>query len=316
MIHWFLVKIFLLIFVASLFGTFILEFIFRFFGTRGYLGNLFPNIRGGIPKGMGLIPFILLSLLMLPDFNFLILIIGIFAFLDDIVGTTPSLIGIEFGQLTRVIGFILVIVFGFYFGLGLSSILIALMIQPFSVSDRQPGSTCMLTMILCILTIIVMFIVGSPDYLELPAYYTPLVIFIIVLGYCHLDFGGRIMLGEVGNHSLAVALGCAFYLVGGFWAVLILFIVSICLTVFVRRNTLAPFLIGKLGIPNPTFGDFFMDVLTGGSLGDLIRGLVFGTKQKNVTSKWKIKLGFRRLYYNPYAPNHGRYESSRRLDRG
>ena len=67
------------VFVLSIAGTMVLEYIFRYFGTKGYLGNLYPNIRGGIPKAIGIIPFILLSFLLLPPFNSLVLVIGIFA---------------------------------------------------------------------------------------------------------------------------------------------------------------------------------------------------------------------------------------------
>ena len=74
------------VFVLSLLGTAVLDIIFRFLGKRGYLGNLFPNVRGGIPRGIGLVPFLILSLYFLPGYNSLILIIGIFAFIDDMMG--------------------------------------------------------------------------------------------------------------------------------------------------------------------------------------------------------------------------------------
>ena len=60
--------------------------LFRFLGKRGYLGNLYPNVRGGIPRGVGIVPFAILALYFLPKFNNLVLIIGIFAFIDDIFG--------------------------------------------------------------------------------------------------------------------------------------------------------------------------------------------------------------------------------------
>ena len=109
------------------------------------------------------------------------------------------------------------------------------------------------------------------------------------------------MLGEVGNHTFGVALGVAFYLVGGFWWLLLLFLITTALIAFVRRNTLKVFFRQRLGLVNPTFGDYFMDVLTGGGLGDLIRKLVLKEKQYPVTSPLLVSLGFRRLLYNPYA---------------
>ena len=159
----------------------------------------------------------------------------------------------------------------------------------------------MVTIIMCIVTMIIMVLVGSSSVGGLLAIYTPLLILVVCLGYCPLDFSGKIMLGEVGNHTFGVALGVAFYLVGGFWWLLLLFLITTALIAFVRRNTLKVFFRQRLGLVNPTFGDYFMDVLTGGGLGDLIRKLVFKEKQYPVTSPLLVSLGFRRLLYNPYA---------------
>ena len=190
---------------------------------------------------------------------------------------------------------------GLYMDLGWAAIFIALLVQPLNISDMQPGSCCMVTIIMSILTVIAMLIVGTAPIEELPAIYTPLLILITCLGYCPLDFSGKIMLGEVGNHSFAVALGIAFYLIGGFWWLILFFIITVCLTAFVRRSTLRIFLRQKLNIPNPTFGDYFMDVLTGGGLGDLIRRIILKNEQPIITNDALIQLGFRRLLYNPYA---------------
>ena len=290
------------VFVLSALGTAVLNIIFRFFGTRGYLGNLFPNVRGGIPRAIGVVPFVILSFYMLPRFNNLVLIIGIFALIDDILGRKKCIpLGIEWGQLSRGIGILLVMVVGLIEGLGLSAILIAFLVQPLNISDMQPGSTCIVTILMSILTIFIMILVNSPPTSELLAIYTPLLILIVCLGYCPLDFMGKIMLGEVGNHTFGVSLGIAFYLVGGFWWLLLLSIVTTALIAFVRRNTLRVFFRQKLGLYNPTFGDYFMDVLTGGGLGDLVRKFVLRDKQPEVTNPLLISLGFRRLLYNPHA---------------
>ena len=239
---------------------------------------------------------------MLPAYNNLVLIIGIFALIDDILGRKEiPLIGIEWGQLSRGIGILAVMIAGLYMDLGWAAIFIALLVQPLNISDMQPGSCCMVTIIMSILTVIAMLIVGTAPIEELPAIYTPLLILITCLGYCPLDFSGKIMLGEVGNHSFAVALGIAFYLIGGFWWLILFFIITVCLTAFVRRSTLRIFLRQKLNIPNPTFGDYFMDVLTGGGLGDLIRRIILKNEQPIITNDALIQLGFRRLLYNPYA---------------
>ena len=300
------------VFFLSAIGTAILDIIFRFFGKRGYLGNLFPNVRGGIPRAIGVVPFLILSFYMLPKFNTLVLIIGFFALIDDILGRRKSYrLGIELGQLSRGIGIIAVIIVGLIEGLGVSSFFIALMIQPFNISDMQPGSTCIVTMIMSIVTIVVMLIFNSPPTSELPAIYTPLLIFIVCLGYSPLDFSGKIMLGEVGNHSFGVALASAFYVAGGFISLIVLGFITVSLIAFVRRNNLKVFFEYQLNLYNPTFGDYFMDVLTGGGLGDLVRKWVFKDVQYKITNPILIILGFRRLFYNPYAFHPKRSYSSR-----
>ena len=289
------------VFILSLLGTAFLDIIFRFLGKRGYLGNLYPNVRGGTPRGIGLVPFFLLALYFLPGYNTLILIIGIFAFIDDVLGRKKSPLGVEWGQLSRGIGIILVMIAGFVEGLGISSIFIALMVQPLNISDMQPGSACIVTLIMSILTIGIMILIGSAEVSELPAFYTPLLLLVVCLGYSPLDFAGKIMLGEVGNHVFGVALGVSFYIAGGLPGLIFLFIVTTALIAFVRRNNLRVFFRQRLGLFDPTFGDYFMDVLTGGGLGDLLRKWILRNKQPVVTDQFLINLGFRRLLYNPYA---------------
>ena len=113
----------IVVFLMSAFGTVVLNLIFSFLGKRGYLGNLYPNVRGGIPRAVGLVPFIILSFYMLPKFNNLVLIIGVFAFIDDIMGRRKCVpLGIEWGQLSRGIGIVLVMIVGILEGLGFSAI--------------------------------------------------------------------------------------------------------------------------------------------------------------------------------------------------
>ena len=299
---------FILVFILSAIGTAVIDIIFRFLGKRGYMGNLFPNVRGGIPRAVGIIPFIILSFYMLPGFNNLILFIGVFALIDDILGRKKCVpLGIEWGQLSRGIGIIVVMIVGFIEGFGVSSIFIALMVQPLNISDMQPGSTCIVTMIMSVLTILIMLIVGSADVGELPAVYTPLLILVVCLGYCPLDFSGKIMLGEVGNHTFGVALGIAYYIAGGLVGVIVLGIITTALIAFVRRNNLKVFFRQQLRLLDPTFGDYFMDVLTGGGLGDLVRKWVLKDKQYDVRNPLLISLGFRRLLYNPHAYHPRKY---------
>ncbi len=297
-----MVYAFIYVFIVTALGTLFVDALFRFLGKRGFLGNLFPNVRGGIPRGVGIIPFIVLSFYLLPGYNDLVLIIGICAFIDDVFGRRKfSFMNIEIGQFSRGIGMILVMILGFIHGFGLSSIIIAFLIQPLNISDMQPGSCAMVTMVMSIITIICMVIAGSHPVAELPATYTPLLIFVVCLAYCPLDFAGKIMLGEVGNHTFAVALGIAFYLTGGFWWTLLLAIFTVLFTAFVRRSTLKVFFRQRLRLLNPTFGDYIMDVLTGGGLGDLLRKWVLRDKQYEVNNEILISLGFRRLLFNPHA---------------
>lgn len=303
------------VFIVSAVGTAIVDIIFRFLGKRGYLGNLYPNVRGGIPRAVGIIPFLILSFYMLPGFNNLILIIGIFALIDDILGRKKSPFGVEWGQLSRGIGIIAVMIVGIYEGLGVSSIFIALMVQPLNISDMQPGSTCIVTIIMSVLTILVMLLIGSQPYSELPAVYTPLLILVVCLGYSPLDFSGKIMLGEVGNHTFGVALGLAYYVMGGLIGVLLFGFLTTALIAFVRRNNLMVFFRQQLRILNPTFGDFFMDVLTGGGLGDLFRKWILKDKQHDVKNPLLVSLGFRRLLYNPHARHHNKYVPKNHIPR-
>lgn len=297
-----MVYAFIYVFIVTALGTLFVDALFRFLGKRGFLGNLFPNVRGGIPRGVGIVPFIVLSFYLLPGYNDLVLIIGICAFIDDVFGRRKfSFMNIEIGQFSRGIGMILVMILGFIHGFGLSSIIIAFLIQPLNISDMQPGSCAMVTMVMSIVTIICMLIAGSLPVSELPATYTPLLIFVVCLAYCPLDFAGKIMLGEVGNHTFAVALGIAFYLTGGFWWTLLLAIFTVLFTAFVRRSTLKVFFRQRLRLLNPTFGDYIMDVLTGGGLGDLFRKWILKDKQYEVNNEILISLGFRRLLFNPHA---------------
>ena len=308
MIYSSMISAFIFVFLLCAIGTMLLSGILNYFGKRGLLGNLYPDVRGGIPRAIGVVPFFILSLYMVPEFNSLILIMGIFALIDDVLGRKKSyVLGIEWGQLSRGIGILLVIIMGYFQGLGISAIFIAFLVQPMNISDMQPGSACMVTMIMSIFAFLVMLMIASPDYNELPAIYAPLLTFIVCLAYSPLDFSGKIMMGEVGNHSFAIALGASFYIIGGFWWLLLFTVLTVFLTAFVRRSTLKIFFRQHLRLLDPTFGDYVMDVLTGGGLGDLFRRFILKDKQIMITNPLLISLGFRRLLYNPYASHPRRY---------
>ena len=292
-----------LVFIATFLGTGALNIIFRFLGKRGYMGNLYEPVRGGTPRGIGIIPFIVISLFLPAGFNNLVLVMGLCALVDDVIGRKRiANLPIEIGQLARGIGMLCVIGLGYPL-MGISSILVALMIQPMNIADMQPGSAVSVVIIMSFFTILATLIVGAAPVAQIPAYYVPLLTLVTCIAYSPLDYSGKIMLGEVGNHTFAIALGIGFYILGGFVGTLILFIVTTALIAYIRRRNLSRFLINKLHINNPTFGDLFMDVLTGGGLGDLFRKIILGERQQVITDNLLISLGFRRLLYNPYSPN-------------
>ena len=45
-----MIEAFIIVFILSAVGSLVLNMVFRFFGKKGYLGNLYPNVRGGIPR--------------------------------------------------------------------------------------------------------------------------------------------------------------------------------------------------------------------------------------------------------------------------
>jgi UDP-GlcNAc:undecaprenyl-phosphate/decaprenyl-phosphate GlcNAc-1-phosphate transferase len=293
--------------ILALISSLVLTIIFKEVIIR-YGGNLYTNIRGGTPRAVGIAPFLVLILFFPAPGNYLIALIGLFALVDDVIGR-KKIKGskIEFGQLSRGIGMLMVMVVG-YFYFGPVAILIALMIQPLNIADMQPGSACS--------TIIIMGLIVVFGILALTStiYYPVLILLAVCIGYAPLDYKGRIMMGEVGNHSFAVGLGVTFAFFGGiignitgtgvygaFIFTLILLLLTTILIAFIRRTNLKNFLEENLQIKSPNFGDYFMDILTGGGLGDLLRRLVLKKRSITVKNRLFIFLGFRRLLYNPYS---------------
>lgn len=279
--------------ITSAVITLILTATLNYFGRKGVAGNLFSDVRGGIPRGIGISILISLYLFLETPYNYIILVMGVLALLDDILGRKRvKPIPIDLGQLCRGLGMILVIILAYPI-MGLSSILLALFIQPLNISDMQPGCTCTTVIIMSIIALIVSLILNI-DLIN------PLILLVVCIAYSPLDYSGRIMMGEVGNHSFAMALGLIFYQVQGFYSLLMSFFIVTLVIAFLRRNNLKIFLENKLGIQNPSFGDYFMDVLTGGGLGDLARKFLLGNKKIVVNNNILKRLGLRRLLYNPY----------------
>lgn len=296
-----------LILVTAFIATALLTIVFKELFQR-FKGNLYSEVRGGTPRAVGIAPFLVLALIFPPPGNYLIIIMGLFAFFDDLIGRKKIRgSAVEFGQLSRGVGMLLVMVVG-YFYFGPVSILIALMIQPMNIADMQPGSACTTVVVMCLLVLLGLLTLNST------AYYSALLILVVCLGYAPMDYMGKIMMGEVGNHTFAVGLGIIFASlgviignsVGGggvttFLFTLIMLLLTTVLIAFIRRRNLEEFLENKLSIENPVFGDYFMDVLTGGGLGDIVRKVIFKRRIYPVNNRLLISLGFRRLLYNPHA---------------
>ncbi|MCC7559203.1 MAG: cell wall biosynthesis protein [Methanobacterium sp.] len=293
----------IVVFILSGILTLLFQNIFTRLG-----GNLYTPIRGGTPRAVGIAPFIVLLLFFPPPGNYLIGLIGFFAFLDDIIGRKKiKSLPFEIGQLSRGIGMFLVMVVGYFF-FGPVSILIALMIQPMNIADMQPGTAASTVIMMSTLIAILLYLTtGNP-------YSMALIILAACLGYAPLDYQGKIMMGEVGNHSFGVGLGILYTLlginmanfhnweVGGvFLVVLVLLIITSFIIALLRRKNLKDFLEKTLKISNPTYGDLWMDVATGGGLGDLLRRILLKKRAIIIENRFLIILGFRRLFYNPYS---------------
>jgi len=292
--------------IIALIASAVLTLIFKELITR-YGGNLYTNVRGGTPRAVGMAPFLILILFYHAPGNYLIALIGIFALIDDLAGRRRIKgLKLEFGQLSRGIGMLMVMIVG-YFIFGPVSILIALMIQPLNIADMQPGSACSTIILMCLIVLFGIFAFTSAIF------YPVMILLAICIGYAPLDYKGKIMMGEIGNHSFAVALGVSFAIFGiiagnltgsgnygAFLITLILLLLTSVVIAFIRRNNLKIFLKENLQIQNPNLGDYIMDVLTGGGLGDLLRRLILRKRSISVKNRLFISLGFRRLLYNPH----------------
>ena len=277
--------------------TIIFYLLIRHLGIQGRFKNLYSPIRGGTPRAVGIAPFLVLIIFLNSNYSYMVAVMGILAFLDDLIGRKKlKSFPVELGQLFRGFGMLMVVILGYPL-MGPSSILVALMIQPLNIADMQPGSACSTTLSMSGLVILLYLISGN---LNTSLYFIPLLILAVCAGYAPLDYKGKIMMGEVGNHSFAIVLGIMFYLYGGFWGLISLFLVTVLLIGFIRRKNLQIFLETKLGIEKPTFGDYFMDVLTGGGLGDLVRKIILKKRNISIKNSFLIKIGFRRLFYNPF----------------
>ncbi|WP_323736803.1 cell wall biosynthesis protein [Methanosphaera sp. ISO3-F5] len=310
-----------LMWISAFILTLILTILFTVIFTK-IKGNLFEDIRGGIPRGVGIAPFLVMLLFFPAPYNYLIAIIGITAFIDDIIGRKALNSYIEVGQFFRGIGILIVMILGYYI-MGPVAILVALMVQILNIADMQPGTACMTVIIMSVVSFTTLAILHSP------VYYIPVLLLAIALGYISQDYSGYIMMGEIGNHSFGVALGICLAIVSAsltkavapqafypveFIIMLILFLITAIIIAYLRSETLNYYISTYLHIENPTFGDYVMDVLTGGGLGDLLRKLILGNAQIKTNNSLLKSLGVRRLLYNPIRYKKASKQSLSRTD--
>lgn len=295
-----------LMWIIAFILTLILTIIFTVLFTK-IKGNLYEDIRGGIPRGVGIAPFLVMLLFFPQPYNYLIAIIGITAFIDDILGRKSLNSYIEVGQFFRGIGILIVMIVGYNI-MGPVAILVALMVQILNIADMQPGTACVSVIIMSVVSFTILSLLHSQ------VYYIPVLLIAITLGYMSLDYSGYIMMGEIGNHSFGIALGICLALVSAtltkeiapnsfytveFIIMLILFLITALIIAYLRRETLNYYISTYLHIENPTYGDYVMDVLTGGGLGDLLRKLFLGDAQITIKNSFLKSIGARRLLYNP-----------------
>ncbi|MDO5851166.1 MAG: cell wall biosynthesis protein [Methanobacteriaceae archaeon] len=298
--------------ILALILTLILTIFFTVLFTK-IKGNLFEDVRGGIPRAIGIAPFIAMVIFFPKPFSYLIGLMGILAFIDDLLGRKKiGSLPIDVGQLLRGIGIIAVMVLGYYC-MGPIAILVALMVQIMNIADMQPGTVCTTVFIMSIISFAILTLLGSP------LYYLPILLIFICLGYASQDYSGYIMMGEVGNHSFGIALGIILAIVSAvitkgitttmfypveFIVMIILFLITTIIIAYLRKRTLKNYLEQYLNIQNPVFGDYVMDVLTGGGLGDLFRKIIFQNKQYRTNNDILILLGARRFLFNPFAQQY------------
>ncbi|NPB02128.1 MAG: hypothetical protein GXO28_04380 [Methanopyri archaeon] len=248
-------------------------------------GPLYEPVRGGTPRGVGIGPALVVGCLAPRWLGLPVLALALPGFVDDAVGRrfVPGL-GVEVGHLARGFGMLAAAVsagwwFGFWTGLA-----VGFLPQPANIVDTQPRAWS--------------FAVGVASLATLP-WWTGWVgvVWAALVPYVVLDARGRVMLGDCGNSSLAVAaaLACSGGDPVGVWVFVVVFVLAGAFYRFRVEPVLRRYLEGALGIPNPSFMDAVWDVVTGGALGDLVKALTFGRTEPPEVGRVGRLLGLRRL---------------------
>ncbi len=249
-------------------------------------GPLYEPVRGGTPRGVGIVPALVYAGLV-PEGGVPVAILAALGFVDDALGRRFTRLGVEVGHLARGLAMLLVLAWCWYHHGPVTGLVAGFLPQPANIVDTQPRA---FTFALAVATLACLPL-GTLD----PT--SALVLWAALAPYVALDLRGRAMLGDGGNSSLAVA-GLLAATRGdpvGALVFLTAFTLAGAWYRFRVEPRLREYLERELGIEEPTLMDAVWDVLTGGALGDLVKSLTFGRAEVPECGEWARRLGYRRL---------------------
>ncbi|WP_456483419.1 hypothetical protein [Methanopyrus kandleri] len=248
-------------------------------------GPLYEPVRGGTPRGVGVIPALIYVYLAPLAHGVPVAAHAVLGFVDDALGRTPTRFGVEVGHLAR--GTAMLVAFGWCWWKfhPITGLVAGFLPQPANIVDMQPRAFTFAALIATVAT--------------LPWWNQTLVsvAWAALIPYVLLDLKGRVMLGDAGNASVATALllACTRGDPVGSIAFLISFTLAGAFYRFKVEPRLREYLEERLGIEDPTIMDAVWDVLTGGALGDLIKAKTFGRTEVPECGRLARLLGYRRL---------------------
>ncbi|WP_148688511.1 hypothetical protein [Methanopyrus sp. SNP6] len=266
--------------VASAPATLAACAVFRFLD-----GPLYEPVRGGTPRGVGVVPALIYAYLAPLTYGVPVVTHAVLGFVDDALGRTHTRFGVEVGHLAR--GTAMLLAFGWCWWRfhPITGLVTGFLPQPANIVDMQPRAFTFAALTATVATI--------------PWWNHTLVsvAWAALVPYVLLDLKGRTMLGDAGNASVATALllACTRGDPIGAVAFLTSFTLAGAFYRFKVEPRLREYMEDRLGIEDPTFMDAVWDVLTGGALMDLIKVKTFGRTEVPECSRLARLLGYRRL---------------------
>ncbi len=249
-------------------------------------GPLYEPVRGGTPRGVGIVPALVYALLS-PVGAVPALTLALLGFVDDALGRRPTRLGVEVGHLSRGLAMLATLAWCWDRYGPITGLVAGFLPQPANIVDTQPRA---FTFALAVATLSCVPL-GTVDPVALA------VLWAALAPYVALDLRGRAMLGDGGNAALAVA-GMLAATRGdslGALAFLAAFTLAGAWYRYRVEPRLREYLERELGIRDPSFMDAVWDVLTGGALGDLVKSWTFGRVRVPECGPWARRLGYRRL---------------------